>query len=52
MQDKKPINKKIIEILLNKMFVLDNQETNEEIIKQNANRHVIKQQEYLLTISS
>ena len=37
-QDKKRLNKKTIEILLNELFVLDNQGTNEEIIKQCANR--------------
>ena len=38
-QDKKRLNKKkTIEILLNELFVLDDQETNEEIIKQYANK--------------
>ena len=40
-QDKKRLNKKTIEILLNELFVLDNQGTNEEIIKQYANRRNI-----------
>ena len=40
-QDKKRLNKKTIEILLNELFVLDNQGTNEEIIKQDANRRNI-----------
>ena len=40
-QDKKRLNKKTIEILLNKLFVLDNQETIGEIIKQYANRRNI-----------
>ena len=33
-QDKKRLNKKAIEILLNELLVLHDQETNEEIIKQ------------------
>ena len=37
-QNKKPLNKKIVEILLNKLFVLDDQKTNEEIIEQYANK--------------
>ena len=42
-----------MEILLDELFVLGKQETNEEIIKQYANRrNIITQQEYLLTISS
>ena len=40
-QDKKRLNKKTIEILLNELFVLDNQETNGEIIKQYTNRRNI-----------
>ena len=36
--------KKTIEILLNELFVLEDQETNEEIIQQYANRrNIIKQ---------
>ena len=47
MQDKKQLDKKPVEILLNELFVLDDQETNEEIIKQYANRrNIIIQQEY------
>ena len=48
-QDKKRLNKKkTIEILLNELFVLDDQETNEEIIKQYANKpDIIIQQEHL-----
>ena len=38
MQDKKRLNKNTIEILLNELFVQGNQETNEEITKQCANR--------------
>ena len=52
MQDKKRLNKNTIEILLNELFVQGNQETNEEITKQCANRpNIIAQQENLLTIS-
>ena len=40
-QDKKPLYKKIMEILLDELFVLGEQETNEEIIKQYANRRNI-----------
>ena len=40
-QDKKRLNKKTIEILLNELFVLDNQGTNGETIKQYANRRNI-----------
>ena len=36
-QSKKRHNKKTIETLLNKLFVLDNQETNEATIKQYGN---------------
>ena len=35
-QDKTRLNKKAIETLLNELFVLDNQDQNEEIIKQYA----------------
>ena len=46
-QDKKQLDKKPVEILLNELFALDDQETNEEIIKQYANRrNIIIQQEY------
>ena len=37
-QIRKRLNKKTIEIFLNKLFVLDDQETNEAIIRQYANK--------------
>ena len=40
-QDKKRLNKKIIETLLNELFVLDDQDTNETIIQQYANENKI-----------
>ena len=50
--DKKRPNKNTIKILLNILFVQDDQETNEEITKQCANRrNIIAQYENLLTIS-
>lgn len=36
MQDKTKLNKKTIEILLNKIFVLDSQDKNEKTIRQYA----------------
>ena len=41
MQNKKPLDKKTVEILLSKLFVLDDQKTNEEINEQHANKHNI-----------
>ena len=38
---KKQLNKKTIEILLNELFVLGEQETNEEIIRKCANKRNI-----------
>ena len=40
-QEKKQLNKKTIEILLNELFVLGEQETNEEIIRKCANKRNI-----------
>ena len=40
-QDKKRLNKRTIETLLNELFVLDDQETNEAIIRHNANKKKI-----------
>ena len=37
-QDKAKLNKKTIETLLNELFVLDNQDKNEETIKQHAQK--------------
>ena len=41
MQNKKRLNKKTIETLLNKLFVLDDQGKNEATVRQNANEHNI-----------
>ena len=38
-QDKKQLNKKTIETLLNELFVLDDQDTNETTIQQYANEN-------------
>ena len=38
-QDKKRLNKRIIETLLNELFVVDDQETNEASIREYANKH-------------
>ena len=40
-QNKKQLNKKTIETLLNKLFVLDNQDKNEATVRQYANEHNI-----------
>ena len=40
-QDKKRLNKRTIETLFNKLFVLDEQETNEATIRHNANKNKI-----------
>ena len=40
-QNKKRLNKKAIETLLNQLFVLDNQETNEATIRQYSNKENI-----------
>ena len=39
MQDKKRLNKRTIETLLNELFVLDDQDTNETTIQQYANEN-------------
>ena len=41
MQNKKRLNKKTIETLLNELFVLDDQGKNEATVRQNANEHNI-----------
>ena len=41
MQNKKQLNKKTIETLLNELFVLDDQGKNEATVRQNANEHNI-----------
>ena len=43
-QDKARLNKRTIETLLNELFVLDNQETNEATIRQYANENNISLQ--------
>ena len=43
-QDKDRLNKRTIETLLNELFVLDNQETNEATIRQYANENNISLQ--------
>ena len=40
-QDKKRLNKRTIETLLNELFVLDDQDTNETTIQQHANENII-----------
>ena len=40
-QNKKPLNKKTVEILFSELFVLDDQKRNEEINEQHANKHNI-----------
>ena len=40
-QDKKRLNKKTIGILLNKLIILGDQQTNEQIIRQYANKRNI-----------
>ena len=40
-QNKKRLNKNTMETLLNELFVIDNQETNEAIIRQYANERNI-----------
>ena len=41
MRNKTKVNKKIIEILLNELFTLNNQQQKENIINQHSNEHDI-----------